>query len=102
LIAYRFNQRSPNQFTVRLPDWQTADRTVQHSAFIQDQWTVKRLTLQGALRYDHAYSWSPTGKNGTLATSRFNPEPITFERTVSVRGYDDISPRVGVAYDVFG
>jgi hypothetical protein len=102
LIAYRFNQRSPNQFTVRLPDWQTADRTVQHSAFVQDQWTVKRLTLQGALRYDHAYSWSPAEQNGTTKTSRFNPAPITFERTVSVRGYDDISPRVGVAYDLFG
>jgi hypothetical protein len=102
LIAYRFNQRSPNQFTIRLPDWQTSDRTVQHSAFIQDQWTVNRLTLQGALRYDHAYSWSPAEHNGTTKTSRFNSAPIAFERTVSVRGYDDISPRVGVAYDLFG
>jgi hypothetical protein len=32
----------------------------------------------------------------------FNPQPITFERTVSVRGYNDINPRGGVAYDVFG
>jgi hypothetical protein len=102
LMSYRFNQRIPNQFAIRLPNWQTADRTVQHSAFVQDQWTVKRLTLQGALRYDHAYSWSPAEHNGTTETSRFNAAPITFERTVSVRGYDDISPRVGVAYDLFG
>ena len=102
LTTYRFNQRSPNQFTVRLPNWQTADRTVQHSAFVQDQWTLKRFTLQGALRYDHAYSWSPAEHNGTTSTSPFNPAPITFDRTVSVRGYDDISPRVGVTYDLFG
>jgi hypothetical protein len=102
LMSYRFDNRVPNQFSIRLPNWQTSDRTMQHSLFVQDQWTVKRLTLQGALRYDHAYSWSPAEHNGTTETSRFNAAPITFERTVSVHGYDDISPRVGVAYDLFG
>src|SRR5688500_14355524 len=102
LISYRFDNRVPNQFSIRLPNWQTADRTMQHSLFVQDQWTVKRLTLQGALRYDHAYSWSPAEHNGTTETSRFNAAPITFERTVSVRGYDDISPRAGLTYDLFG
>jgi hypothetical protein len=102
LMQYRFNQRSPNQFTITLPDWQEAGRTVQHSAFVQDSWTVKRLTLQGALRYDHAYSWSPAEGNGTTVVSRWNAQPITFERTVSVHGYDDITPRLGAAYDVFG
>ena len=101
-VSYRFNQRSPNQFTIRLPDWQTSDRTVTHSAFVQDSWTVSRLTLQGALRYDHAYSWSPTENNGTTTLSRWNAAPITFERTVSVRGYNDVTPRLGFAYDLFG
>ena len=32
----------------------------------------------------------------------FNPKPITFEQTVSVSGYNDITPRVGFAYDLFG
>ncbi len=35
-------------------------------------------------------------------TSKFNPQPITFDRTVSVRGYNDITPRFGLAYDLFG
>jgi hypothetical protein len=102
LMAYRFNQRSPNQFTIRLPNWQTANRTVQHSAFVQDTWTRGRLTLQGGIRYDHAYSWSPAEHNGTTETSRWNAQPITFPRTVSVRGFDDITPRFGAAYDLFG
>ena len=102
LISYRFSNRSPNQFTIRLPNWQTADRTVQHSAYVQDSWTMKRLTLQGAIRYDHAYSWSPAEHNGTTDTSRWNAAPITFPRTVSVRGFDDVTARMGVAYDVFG
>src|SRR5205085_12294077 len=33
---------------------------------------------------------------------RFDPVPISFARTDSVLGYNDITPRVGVAYDVFG
>ena len=32
----------------------------------------------------------------------FNPQPISFERTVSVKGYNDITPRMGVAYNLFG
>ena len=70
--------------------------------YAQDQWTVGRLTLQGGIRYDRAWSWAPAEGNGTTETSRFNPQPISFERTVSVRGYNDITPRFGVAYDLFG
>ena len=102
LMTYSFNQRNPTSFTIRLPDWQTADRTVQHSVYVQDSWTRRRVTLQGAIRYDHAYSWSPAEHNGTTETSRWNAQPITFERTVSVRGFNDVTPRLGVAYDVFG
>jgi hypothetical protein len=102
LMAYRFNNGVPNQFTFRLPNWQTSNRTMVHSVYVQDQWTRGQLTLQGALRFDHAHSWSPAEGNGTMDVSRFNPDPITFERTVSVRGYNDWSPRVGVAYDLFG
>ena len=70
--------------------------------FVQDQWTLGRLTLQGAVRYDRAWSWAPAEGNGTTETSIFNPQPISFERTVSVKGYNDITPRMGAAYDLFG
>ena len=54
------------------------------------------------MRYDRAWSWAPAEGNGTTQTSRFNPQPISFDRTVSVRGYNDITPRLGFAYDLFG
>ena len=101
-FEYRLNRGVPNRFTVNLPDWQEANRTVQHSAYAQDSWTVKRLTLQGAVRFDHVYSWSPADGNGTELTSPWNTQPISFERTVSVRGYDDVTARAGLAYDLFG
>jgi hypothetical protein len=84
------------------PRWDQHDRTATLGLYAQDQWTIGRLTLQGGVRYDRAWSWAPADGNGTTGTSRFNPAPISFERTVSVRGYNDITPRIGVAYDVFG
>jgi hypothetical protein len=84
------------------PRWDQHDRTQTIGLFAQDQWTVGRMTLQAAVRYDRAWSWAPAEGNGTDGTSRFNAQPISFDRTVSVRGYNDITPRLGFAYDLFG
>jgi hypothetical protein len=102
LLSYRFNQGVPNQVTVVIPEWQTADTTSVAAFFVQDAWTRNRLTLQGALRYDRASSWSPAGDNGTKVTSAVNPAPIQFDKLMSVDAYNDVTPRFGVAYDVFG
>jgi len=101
-LAYRFLNHVPNQFTYRLPAFQTADRTKVAALFVQDTWTRNQLTLQAALRYDQASSFSPAEHNGTTQTSRFNAAPITLARTDGVSAYRDISPRFGLAYDVFG
>jgi hypothetical protein len=70
----------------------------QDSLFAQDQWTVRRLTVQGALRWDHPWSWFPAQ---TEPASRFFPG-ATFPRTDGVTGYNDITPRMGASYDLFG
>ena len=67
--------------------------------FIQDQWTRGRMTLQGALRYDHAWSYYPAQQIGP---TRFLPQGLYVPDTKGVLGYHDISPRMGVAYDLFG
>ena len=102
LLSYNFNQGNPTSFTVAIPEWQTADSTRVAAFFVQDTWTRGRLTLQGALRYDRASSWSPAGGNGTKETSAVNPAPIQFDKLMSVDAYNDITPRFGAAYDVFG
>jgi carboxypeptidase family protein len=101
-LAYRFNNHVPNQFTYRLPQFQTADRTKVTALFAQDTWTRNRLTVQGAVRFDQASSFSPSEHNGTSLTSQFNPSPVLLERTDGVSSYKDISPRFGLSYDVFG
>ena len=102
LLAYRFNQGVPNQVSVAIPEWRTADTTSTGALFVQDTWTRGRMTLQGALRYDRASSWSPAGKNGASGTSALNPAPIQFDKLMSVNAYNDITPRFGAAYDLFG
>jgi len=104
LLSYSFTQGRPTNFSLAIPEWRTADRTGVAAIFVQDTWTRNRLTLQGALRWDRAWSYSPAGAefNGTPVTSAINPTTIAFERTASVDAYNDITPRFGVAYDVFG
>jgi hypothetical protein len=59
--------------------------------------------MQGALRWDRASSFAPVEGNGTFGKSSFlNPTAITIKETEGVNAYNDLTPRVGVAYDVFG
>ena len=44
--------------------FEQSNRTRYDGIYVQDQWTRGRLTLQGALRYEHAWSWFPEGENG--------------------------------------
>ena len=67
--------------------------------YVQEQWTAGRMTVQGALRYDHAWSYFPEQQVGPV---RFFPNAVTYPRTTGVEGYSDFWPRAGVAYDVFG
>jgi carboxypeptidase family protein len=102
LLSYTFNQGVPVSFTMNIPEWTTADRTKIAAFYAQDSWTRGRLTVQGALRYDRAWSYSPAEHNGTTITSRVNLQPINLPLTASVNAYNDITPRFGAAYDVFG
>ena len=101
-LGYRFNQGVPNAVSYYLPDFGRRTITKLHGIYIQDSWTRNRLTLQGALRYDRAASYAPVDQNGTTRTSFLNPTPITITQTPGVDAYNDITPRVAVAYDVFG
>ena len=100
-LAYTFNNGVPTQFTMRIGPHGQSNRTRYDGFYAQDQWTYRRLTLQGAVRYEHAWSWFPEGENGILADNRFGSRFI-FPRQDGVTGFHDITPRMGAAYDLFG
>jgi hypothetical protein len=88
--------------TIRIAPWQKSNRTEYHAVYAQDQWTIGRMTVQGALRFDRAWSWFPAEHNGAPQTSVWNAQPIAFPKTKGVTGFNDITPRLGWVYDLFG
>jgi hypothetical protein len=98
----------------------TIDNRVAYSGlYVQDQWTLKRFTLSGALRFDHATSSYPGtciqgGSNGL--TQDIGNEPYIPLQVggdfAGQRGYctpdtdgvsyNDFTPRWAVAWDLFG
>jgi Carboxypeptidase regulatory-like domain len=98
-LDFRFNNGVPNQLTEYISPWQNNAKGAWHAVFVQDQYTAGRMTLQGALRFDHTSSWYPEQVEGP---SKFLPQAVVIPETKGVTGYKDITPRVGVAYDLFG
>ncbi len=98
-LDYRVNNGVPNQLTLYINNFQNDLWMRDDGYFAQEQWTHKRLTLQGAVRLDHSLSWAPAQQEGPV---RFLPQPISFPRTPVVDAYNDITPRLAASYDLFG
>jgi hypothetical protein len=97
-MSYAFNNGSPFQFTQFIgPAMQNTHVTV-HALYAQEQWTLNRLTLQGAVRWDHTAGLFP---EQTIGPNPFVPTQIVVPETRGTQ-YDDITPRGAVVYDLFG
>jgi Carboxypeptidase regulatory-like domain len=97
-LRYRVNNGVPNQLTQYVHDQQN-DLWMRNDGFyVQQQWTRGRLTMQGALRFDRAWSWAPEQR----LESRFWAQPLVFDKTPVVDSYTDLTPRAAVTYDLFG
>jgi hypothetical protein len=66
--------------------------------YVQDQWTVRHLTLNLGLRYDYIKSSVPAQEHAPV---RFVGER-DFAEVTDVPNWKNVSPRLGAAYDVFG
>ena len=91
----------PNQVTVfAMPLYFDEVTKANIGLFAQDQWTHKRMTLNVGLRFDYLNSYVPPEHNG--------PGPwvpnrnVDFAQVDNVPNWKNVSPRVGVAYDLFG
>jgi hypothetical protein len=98
-LSYTFNGGRPTSLTQTLRVYKQMDRVRYTALYAQDQWTLGRLTLQGALRFDRAWSYSPAQ---TIGPTNYLTTQLSFPETPGVGAYKDISPRGGVAYDLFG
>jgi hypothetical protein len=97
-VNYRFNNGVPNQLTLLDAPWNYEQQTRDIALYVQDQWTLARLTLNTGLRFNDVNGSTP---EQVLAAGRFVPER-RFAPTNNVPHYRNLSPRVGAAYDLFG
>ena len=66
--------------------------------YIQDQWTVKRMTVNAGLRYDGLNNQTDAVD---LPAGRFVPAR-SFPAVKNIPDWHDVNPRFGVSYDLFG
>jgi Carboxypeptidase regulatory-like domain len=66
--------------------------------FVQDQWTLKHLTLNGGLRFDYLRAGYP---DEHVAATQYVPVPRDASAT-QVLNWTDLSPRLGLSYDPRG
>jgi hypothetical protein len=97
-ISYTFTNGSPTSMTLFAS--RNSDAHLDHDLafFVQDQWTVRRITLSLGLRLD----WMSQSLGAVS-----NPANALFPAYSSparegVPSWKDLSPRVGAAYDLFG
>jgi carboxypeptidase family protein len=96
-LVYQFNNGVPNQFWELSGYYKSQWRTRYDAFFAQDSWTMNRLTLQGAVRLEHAWSYYPPE---FIGGTRFIPyADIPYKDGAN---FLDLMPRAGLAYDLFG
>jgi len=97
-LSYGFNNGVPITFIqFAVPARQNTHVQV-HAFYAQDTYTMGKLTLSGAVRYDHTGSFFP---QQTVGPNVWAPAVLTIPEAQGTH-YNDITPRGAVVYDVLG
>lgn len=101
-MTYRFRGSGPgavpNQVTLVAPVVANERMKADLGIFVQDRWTVKRLTVNAGVRFDYLNSYVPEQH---LPANRWLPAR-DFAPLDRVPEWTDLNPRMGASYDVFG
>jgi carboxypeptidase family protein len=98
-IEYRVQNGVPNQVTLySYPLLFHENMKAVMGVYAQDQWTLKRLTVSGGLRFDYENAYVPAQH---LDAGAFIPAR-DYGEVSCVPCWKDLSPRVSAAYDLFG
>jgi hypothetical protein len=100
LPVLRFNNGVPFQVQLSARPVESYPRANHDlGAYAQDRWTIRRLTVNYGLRFD-AFNGQVDEQN--LPAAYWLVPARHLDLIADVPSWKDISPRLGVAYDVFG
>ena len=98
-VSYRFLNGIPNQITQVATPYQDKERLkAELGLYVQDQWTMRRLTLNLGLRFDYLDAFVPEQH---LDAGPWVPAR-DFAAVKGLPSWSDVNPRVGAAYDLLG
>jgi len=99
-LNYQFTNGQPSAVTVEGDaNAQQEQHQFMYALYAQDRWTINRLTLQGALRFEHLGDYFP---QQSMGPNNFLQSAITFPAQDGPLHQKDLMPRFGASYDVFG
>ena len=99
-VSYSTGSPVPNNFSTSLDPTRRNDHAkADGGLYAQDKWTFKRVTLSGGLRYDFFKRVTYAVTEGPTLLQPTRNLVLPYQPVVS---YKDLSPRLGMAWDVFG
>ena len=96
-LYYVFRNRVPISLTQWAGPLVARARNRVYAAYVQDQWTIRRLTVNLGVRFDQHRNYSHPED---VPAGRFRPAFSV--PGLEVPNYKDINPRLGAAFDLFG
>jgi hypothetical protein len=108
-VNYVFSNGSPISLTQYSTPYLRHDRGDDFGAYVQEKWTMGRLTADLGVRFDSYYGWVPaqstpgdtSGWPGVPANNAWLGER-SFTSVKGVPSWKDLNPRLDAAYDLHG
>ncbi len=96
--SYTFRGTVPQSVTIWAVPFEALSRATDVGFYVQDQWTIRKLTLNLGVRYNKF--------NGFIPEQHMPAGPFVPARDFPVvensPNFNNLNPRLGAAYDVFG
>ncbi|OFW24733.1 MAG: hypothetical protein A3H97_20140 [Acidobacteria bacterium RIFCSPLOWO2_02_FULL_65_29] len=98
IAQIRWNSGRPRSVILRASPRYAVENIGDLGLYVDERWTLNRLTLSGGVRYDYFNGSAPEQYSGpgTWIGARLTPA------VENIPNWRDINPRLGVAWDLFG